>query len=83
MSSPEEIAAVYHSDINRAVKTVWNRPDGYLHFLSGLNGCRIRTLLSKEWMEALSKICATDNMVKVGRLPSRESGRDEVGKGTI
>jgi len=82
LSTSEEIATVYHSDINRAAKTVRNRPDGYLQFLGGLTGLQVQTLYPKEWMERLRELCANEN-IKVGRLPSRESGRDEVGKGTI
>lgn len=74
MSTIEEIATVYHSDINRASKTVWNRPDGHLHFLNGLDGCGIHTLLPQDWMDELSKICATDNK-EVGCEP-KKLGRD-------
>jgi len=84
LSTSEEIATVYHSDINRAAKTVRNRPDGYLHFLSGLTGMQVQTLYPKEWMERLRELCANEN-IKVGcELPGRLSGRRDSGdKGTF
>jgi len=80
LSTSEEIAGVYNSDIKEKNKIVGHSKDGWLHFYDRLKGMNIEYFYPEELIEELLRICATDNINKVGGLPSRKDGRDKRGK---